>query len=164
MGLLDRWTKREEKKKLTVEKPVVSDAEKTDKPVKAVKAAVSKTKTLKTEETTKKAVVASETKTIAATKNSVTADRILVRPLVTEKSAIAQSQNKYGFVVSRSATKNAVKKAISEAYGVMPEKINLINASGKWVRFGQSFGRRSDFKKAIITLPAGKSITIHEGV
>ncbi|OGH87662.1 MAG: 50S ribosomal protein L23 [Candidatus Magasanikbacteria bacterium RIFOXYC2_FULL_42_28] len=94
----------------------------------------------------------------------MTADRILIRPLVTEKGAIAQSQNKYGFVVERSATTDVIKRAIAEAYGVTPLKVNLINVSGKWVRFGQSFGRRGDYKKAIVTLPKGKSITIHEGV
>ncbi len=46
----------------------------------------------------------------------------------------------------------------------MPLTVNTMNVDGKRVRFGHSNGRRSDFKKAFITLPAGKTITIHEGV
>ncbi len=142
MGLLDRWTKRQEQKKLKSEKPAV----------------------LPTEKTIAKPVAAQSEKPVAAAKISLTADKILIRPLVTEKSAIAASHNKYGFVVERSATKSAIKRAIAEAYGVIPTQVNLINVSGKSVRFGQKFGRRSDFKKALVTLPAGKTISIHEGV
>lgn len=160
MGLLDRWTKRQEQKKLEQEKPpAVLKSEETGKEVEKAKS-----KDTPKSEKTVKAVVASTEKSAPKTKISMTADRILIRPLVTEKSAIAQSQNKYGFVVNRGATTDTIKRAIAEAYGVTPLKVNLINVSGKWVRFGRSFGRRGDFKKAIVTLPEGKSITIHEGV
>lgn len=90
--------------------------------------------------------------------------RILVKPLVTEKSAVAESINKYSFVVARSASKNQVKKAVTEIYGVKPVAVNVANVEGRRLRFGRSAGRRSDFKKAIVTLPAGKTIDIHTGV
>lgn len=169
MGLLDRWTKREEKKKLEGDTPPVSVVENTDKPTKAVKSDSAVKKAASSKAKTAKKTVAEKSekaeKTVALnTKVSAIADRILVKPLVTEKSAHAQSLGKYGFMVARNATKNNVKRAVFEVYGVMPEKVNMINTDGKWVRFGSSFGRRSDYKKAIVTLPAGKSITIHEGV
>lgn len=163
MGLLDRWTKRQEQKKLEqVKQP--ADLKTADKAA----AVTTETKTVKTktEKAVKTAAPKKETAkdAVVEAKISLTADKILIRPLVTEKSAVAQSHNKYGFVVERSATGAAVKRAIAEAYGVTPVKVNLINASGKWVRFGRNMGRRSDFKKAIVTLPKGKSIAIHEGV
>lgn len=90
--------------------------------------------------------------------------KILVKPLVTEKSAIAESKNKYSFVVIKSANKNQIRTAIEEVYGVKPSQVNVANIEGRRVRFGRSMGRRNDYKKAIVTLPAGKSIDIHTGV
>ena len=107
---------------------------------------------------------AATTETGQSKKGSVVANRIILKPLITEKAAIAQSLNKYAFIVKASATKAEIKKAIKEIYGIEPKSINTINVEGKRRRFGRIVGRRSDFKKALVTLPAGKSITIHEGV
>ena len=90
--------------------------------------------------------------------------RVLVKPLVTEKSAIAEHGNKYSFVVAKSANKNQIKIAIEEIYGVKPSQINVANIEGRRVRFGRTMGKRNDYKKAIITLPKGKTIDIHTGV
>lgn len=90
--------------------------------------------------------------------------RVLVKPLVTEKSAVAESQNKYSFLVAKSANKNQVKIAIEETYGVKPAQVNIANIEGRRVRFGRTMGKRSDYKKAIVTLPSGKTIDIHSGV
>lgn len=91
--------------------------------------------------------------------------KILVKPLVTEKSAIAQGKNnKYSFVVAKSANKDQIKKAIEEVFGVKAVSVNVANIEGRRVRFGRSMGRRSDYKKAVITLPEGKTIDIHTGV
>lgn len=90
--------------------------------------------------------------------------RVLVKPLITEKSAIAEHGNKYSFVVAKSANKNQIKIAIEEIYGVKPSQVNVANIEGRRVRFGRAMGRRSDYKKAIITLSEGKTIDIHTGV
>ncbi len=90
--------------------------------------------------------------------------KILVKPLITEKSAIAESKNKYSFIVVRSANKNQIKTAIQEVYGVKPSQVNVANIEGRRVRFGRSMGKRNDYKKAIVTLPEGKTIDIHSGV
>ncbi|OGH91861.1 MAG: 50S ribosomal protein L23 [Candidatus Magasanikbacteria bacterium RIFOXYD2_FULL_39_9] len=87
-----------------------------------------------------------------------------MKPLVTEKSAIAESKNKYSFLVAKAANKNQVKTAVAEIYGVQPTQVNIANVEGRAVRFGRSAGRRGDYKKAIVTLPAGKTIDIHTGV
>ncbi len=97
-------------------------------------------------------------------KGSIISNRLILKPLITEKAAIAQSLNKYSFIVIKDASKVQIKKAIKEIYGIEPKTVNLINMEGKKRRFGRSTGRRSDYKKAVVTLPSGKSITIHEGV
>ncbi len=91
-----------------------------------------------------------------------TAHRILVHPLISEKATIAHSENKYIFEVANKANKIEVKKAIEEVYGVVPEAVNMINQVGKSVRSGR--GRTKNFKKAIVTLKKGDSITIYEGI
>lgn len=90
--------------------------------------------------------------------------RVIVKPLVTEKAAILQSRNHYTFVVAAWANKINVKEAVKALYGVAPMAVNLVNVQGRRLRFGKSAGQRSDFKKAIVTLPPGESITIHQGV
>ncbi|MCK9438821.1 MAG: 50S ribosomal protein L23 [Patescibacteria group bacterium] len=90
--------------------------------------------------------------------------RILVKPLVTEKAANLGSLNQYAFVVSDSANKIDVAKAIFEVYGVKPEKVNIIKVKGKVVSRGKITGKRKDFKKALVSLKKGDSISIYEGV
>ena len=90
--------------------------------------------------------------------------KILLQPIVSEKCAIAESRGTYTFCVARDTNKTEVKKAIKQVYGVMPKKIRIINIEGRKARYGQHSGRRSDWKKAIVSLPAGQSIDVHEGV
>lgn len=90
--------------------------------------------------------------------------RVLLRPLISEKAATAESHLIYTFMVARHANKEQIKRAISEIYKVKPQKVRVINMEGKTARHGRSVGRRGDWKKAIITLPKGQSISIHEGV
>ncbi|MFH1946980.1 MAG: 50S ribosomal protein L23 [Candidatus Magasanikbacteria bacterium] len=90
--------------------------------------------------------------------------KILIRPLISEKAAIAETAGMYTFVVAQSASKIDIKNAIKEVYGVEPKRVHVMNMEGKAKRYGRSRGRRSDWKKAIITLSKGQSISIHEGV
>lgn len=106
--------------------------------------------------------VAEAPKHQVTTKEAVTAYRFLTKPFVTEKSAVHASHGKYSFVVSRDATKLAIKQAIKEVYNVMPEAVNIMNRQGKAVRFGRSNGRRKDWKIALVTLPKGKSLPIYD--
>lgn len=89
---------------------------------------------------------------------------VIVRPLVTEKSAVLGAANTYIFVVTKQANRIAVRSAIKEMYGITPVRVNIQNVPGKWVRFGRSQGKRSDWKKALVTLPKGKTINVYEGV
>lgn len=92
------------------------------------------------------------------------AHRVLVRPLITEKAANFGTLNKYAFVVTGNSNKLEVAKAIQAVYGVKPMAINIICVKGKAVSRGRIKGRRSDMKKAIVTLKKGDTIKIYEGV
>ncbi len=89
---------------------------------------------------------------------------ILFRPLVTEKVSNLSAENKYVFEVTISANKIEIAKAIEEVYGIKPVKVNIIRVSGKKTRYGRIAGRKKDWKKAVVSLPAGKTIKVYEGV
>lgn len=90
--------------------------------------------------------------------------RVLIKPIVTEKASDLGVNDKYVFMVDRSANKIEVAKAITKVYGIKPEKVNLLNFKGKKVRRGRTEGKRKDWKKAVVTLPKGKTINVYEGV
>ncbi len=89
---------------------------------------------------------------------------VLVRPLVTEKTAQLSENNVMVFEVSRDANRVEIKNAFNELYGVVPVRVNVMNMRGKRVAFGRKLGKRKDWKKAFITLPEGKRIDIFEGI
>lgn len=181
MGLLDRWTKKNQTQRLekssepkTETKAAVVKEEKksTAKSAEAKKTTAKKTVAKKTVAKKSAPAVASEenheghdhSAHAAPKKAKKIISSILLRALVTEKSAVKQSENKYSFVVANDANKAVIRKAVLEVYGVKPVKVNVINMQGKAMRFGNHSGKRSDFKKAIVTLPKGKTIVVHEGV
>ena len=90
--------------------------------------------------------------------------KILAKPLVTEKVSNLGALNKYVFAVAPRANKIEVARAIKQIYGIKPEAVNIINLAGKKARYGRASGRRKNWKKAIVTLPEGKTIKIYEGV
>jgi len=92
------------------------------------------------------------------------ADRILLKPLVTEKATNLGVLNKYVFAVSPKANKIEIAEAIEAVYGVKPVSVNVMRAEGKTIRSGRTFGKRKYWKKAIVALPQGKTIKIYEGV
>lgn len=139
MGLLDKWSKKEDK-------------EKTDAVV----------KTEGSVKTAKKTPKKTETKKVGSVKGS--AYRIVIKPLVSEKASVAEMHGKYTFLVNKNNNKTEIKQAVKQIYGVMPTDVSVMNFEGKRTRAGALPGKRSDFKKAIVTLPKGHTISIHEGV
>ena len=90
---------------------------------------------------------------------------ILRRPIVTEKSTIMHEGGRYTFEVATSATKLQIKWAVERAFpDVNVVKVNTLNMRGKVKRFGGRVHRKPSWKKAFVTLAAGQSITIFEGV
>lgn len=92
--------------------------------------------------------------------NTGSAHRILIRAVVSEKATRLAEGRQYAFVVARQATKLTVKRAIEDLYGIRPERVAIINVQGKWLRYGKSTGQTKSWKKAIVTIPAGKSLTV----
>lgn len=90
--------------------------------------------------------------------------RILLRPVVSEKATMAESNNTYIFRVSSCASKFDVSEAVQKVYGVRPVHVSMINVLGKSMRTRSGSAKRGDWKKALVTLPAGQTIGIHEGV
>jgi large subunit ribosomal protein L23 len=93
---------------------------------------------------------------------------VLRRPIVTEKTNFQNSNlHQYTFEVTSDATKGMVKDAVETLFDVNVVRVNVINVSPKRTRRWKSrrlMVRRSGYKKAIITLAAGDSIDIFEGV
>ena len=100
--------------------------------------------------------------TKATKRPSLYASRVLLHPLMTEKSTILTGFNQYAFMIDKKANKISVAKAIEEVYGIKPVSVNIMNNLGKQVRSGRRLSRRKNWKKAIITLPTGKTIDIYE--
>jgi large subunit ribosomal protein L23 len=99
-------------------------------------------------------------------KKLVTGDayKVIVKPMITERAAGLASENVYVFMVFPGAGKVEIKNAIKSLYGVMPERVNIVNVLGKRKRFGRIEGRRSDWKKAFVYLKKGQHIDVYEGV
>ncbi len=85
-------------------------------------------------------------------------------PIVTEKSTILGEQIKYVFEVASAADKPSVKKAIEEIFDVKVKSVNVLNQKGKTKRFKGIMGRRSDIKKAVVTLEKDCSIDMAGGI
>ncbi len=90
---------------------------------------------------------------------------IIIRPLLTEKGhKMKEAENKVLFKVRRDANKIEIKKAVEELFKVKVEKVATINYSGKLKRLGKHEGRRSNWKKAIVTLMPDQKLDFIEGV
>lgn len=89
---------------------------------------------------------------------------VIRRPLITEKSTLVAEQNKIIFEVAPDADKQAIKEAVEALFKVSVTKVNTLTQKGKVKRFRGFLGRRSDVKKAIVTLAEGQSVDISTGL
>ena len=89
---------------------------------------------------------------------------ILRRPIITEKSTLLQDEGRYTFEVPRNVTKHEIKIAVEEAFNVQVLKVNTMNVRGKRKRFGPRLAQARSWKKAVVLLAPGQTITIFEGV
>ena len=91
--------------------------------------------------------------------------QILIRPLLTEKiTGLKEKFNKICFLVDSQANKIEVKQAAEEILKVKIDSVHIINSKGKNKRMGRFEGKRSDRKKAILTLKKGEKLELFEGV
>ena len=88
----------------------------------------------------------------------------IIAPLITEKATLLTEQNKVVFKVAEDATKDEIAAAVEELFKVKVIKVNTLITKGKTKRFKGILGRRSDVKKAIVTLQEGQTIDISTGL
>lgn len=158
MGLFDRFTSTKGKDQTAGPKRGVVKATKAKDAEQKAFASVPGAKEDKAPVAKKEKHAAPVSKTGSAMSHVV--DRVLLRPVVTEKTSRGGAQSQYTFEVARSASKADVKQSVHHLYGVTPVAVNMVNMRGKAVRFGRTYGRTMNRKKAIVTLPAGKTIDV----
>ena len=89
--------------------------------------------------------------------------RVLVQPLLTEKiTGLREKMNTVGFVVHPDANRIQIKEAVEALLKVKVDKVNIMNVRGKVKRLGRFSGRRSDWKKAFVTLKQGEKLEMYE--
>mgnify|MGYP003295343731 FL=1 len=84
---------------------------------------------------------------------------IILAPVITEKTANMEAEGKYAFKVANKANKTEVKQAIEKKFNVKVEKVNIVNSHPKHKRVGRYEGMTSRYKKAIVTLAKGSTIS-----
>jgi large subunit ribosomal protein L23 len=90
---------------------------------------------------------------------------VLRRPILTEKSGYqSENLNRFTFAVDVRANKLQVRDAVEHAFKVKVVDVHIMNVRGKARRFGRRIGRTSDWKKAVVTLAEGNTISYFEGV
>ncbi len=91
--------------------------------------------------------------------------QVIKEPHITEKSTLQkETANKISFKVHKKANKIEIKKAVEVLFKTKVLNVRTINNLGKKRRIGRNIGKKSDWKKAIVTLAPGKNVEFFEGV
>lgn len=84
---------------------------------------------------------------------------VLLGPHVSEKSTtVSEKNNQIVFKVRRDANKSEIRDAVEMLFEVKVDSVQVVNVAGKNKRFGRTMGKRSDWKKAYVTLAEGSDI------
>ena len=95
----------------------------------------------------------------------MTAQDIILKPIITEKSMSGLQNGKYTFKVAKNAGKIEIAKAVEELFGVKVAKVNTLNVRGRSKRMGLHSGYTASWKKAVVTLtPDSKTIEFFAGM
>ena len=89
---------------------------------------------------------------------------LIQAPLITEKGTMVSEHNQVVFRVPLTASKPEIKTAIEKLFNVQVTAVNTLISKGKLKRFRGRPGRRSDVKKAFVTLAQGQSIDVTTGL
>jgi large subunit ribosomal protein L23 len=91
--------------------------------------------------------------------------KIIKRPIITEKGTILKDENnQLVFEVDPASNKSEIRKAVEKLFKVTVLSVQTQNRRGKPKRLGRTVGRRSNWKKAIVTLKQGDRVDFFEGV
>jgi large subunit ribosomal protein L23 len=88
----------------------------------------------------------------------------ILAPVITEKATMLSEENKVVFRVPLEATKPEIKEAVEALFKVKVKAVNTLVTKGKTKRFKGTLGRRSDVKKAVVTLEEGHMIDVATGL
>lgn len=88
----------------------------------------------------------------------------IIKPVITEKASSGSEHNKLVFNVAVKSTKAEIKSAVEALFNVKVTDVNTLITKGKKVVFKGRLGRRSDVKKAVVTLADGQSIDVMTGL
>lgn len=87
--------------------------------------------------------------------------KVILAPVVSEKSnLVAEKRNQMVFKVLKDATKTEIKAAVELLFNVQVAAVTTTTTKGKSKRFGRTIGRRSDVKKAYVSLVAGQELDL----
>jgi len=90
--------------------------------------------------------------------------QILIRPIVSEKSYVLATADKYTFRVHPDAHKTQIKQAVEELFDVTVLEVRTVSVKSKPKRRGYTAGRTREWKKAYVQVRAGDSIPIFQGL
>jgi large subunit ribosomal protein L23 len=90
---------------------------------------------------------------------------VIIKPVVSEKSYGLLDHGVYTFIVAPGSNKIEIRQAVERIFGVNVVKVNTLNRPGKRKRNRgkATYGKRSDTKRAVVTLAPGQSIPVFEG-
>ncbi len=89
---------------------------------------------------------------------------IVRSPVITEKATMGSEHNQVTFRVPLSASKPEIKAAVEGLFNVKVKAVNTLRQAGKVKRFKGILGKRSEFKKAMVTLADGQTIDVTTGI
>tara|TARA_Y100000588_G_scaffold38575_1_gene36987 strand:+ start:396 stop:689 length:294 start_codon:yes stop_codon:yes gene_type:complete len=89
---------------------------------------------------------------------------VLLGPIVTEKATSLSEHGQIVFKVRMDATKIQIRRAVEHLFNVKVVKVNTVRVTGKTKLFRQTVGRRSSYKKAVVTLGEGENIDYLAGL
>jgi len=93
------------------------------------------------------------------------AEKVILSPIISEKSIFLAESNKYVFKIAPTANKIEVKKAVESLFKITVKDVHIMVIKGKARRFGKKgkMGRMVDVKKAVVTIKDGDKIEIMKG-
>ena len=147
MNILDKIRKKDDKKDIKQDKQEIKEEKEVKKETKETKKSKSSGKTVKAKKVSKE-------------KMPVHYFELIKKPHISEKALRFNSENKYVFVISQSANKSEIKKAVASLYGVVVKSVNTTKVPSKPKKFKGVSGIKSGYKKAIITLEKGNKIDV----
>ncbi len=88
---------------------------------------------------------------------------VIKKPLITEKTTVEKDErNVIAFVVNGAANKIEIKAAVEQLFNAQVATVNTVNVAGKTKRTAKGIGKRSNWKKAYVTLKEGSNVDFFE--